>query len=213
MTDHSLPQASEASYLLSNDSSPRGIQVIVPQMAFGCPGRIMAWSGHTLVLTKPNFVDVLTHHVAMQVWRPSPETPGKYTLVGSNRLTFADSELRNGITNIAGVTETAFFSFTNKTVLEEDQIYFQAGDVVGWYVYPQAMSIDVPLSPLYRAPLRSDTVASVVELVAERESPEACTLCNTSRHESINDMVPLISVSFSKWEGPWEWSDRPTRDG
>ena len=124
--------------------------------------------------------------------------------MGSNDLTFADTELRNGITEKTGTNQSAFFSFTNKTVMEDEQIYFMAGDVIGWYVYPIRGSIDPPLSPLYREPIRSDVIASVVNLLIDRASQGSCVQYNENEQlEEIEDVVPMLSVTYSKSASNW----------
>ena len=179
-------------------TNPEGLQVIVPQMTFGCTGRITGWSAHTLAFALPAIIEQLTQIITFQVWRPSDSTPSSYTLVGSNSLRFSGSELANGITAMNSTEQTAFFSFSNKTVAQKNEIYFQPGDVLGWYISPQINTIVPPLKPLFRAPHKTDNL--VVDMFVNGATLESSTLCSVRESfEVYSTVVPLVSVRYRKY--------------
>lgn len=160
----------------TTDQQQQVTQVIVPQMRFRCVGSITGWLAHTLILTKPGFVDILTHTITFQVWRPG--TNNSYMLVGSNKLLFPSGVLRDGITRIRGRTDIAYFSF-NETVPENEQIVFVPGDVIGWFIPKFGVNNFPPLSVLYTdsSPLGGQEEELVTMYALVRET-EPCAVCD-----------------------------------
>ena len=164
-------------------------------MSFSCAGYITGWSAHTLVVTRPFFLDVLTHIITFQVWRPDP-TNRSYSLVGANELAFSGTSIRNNITEIPGRTETAFFSF-EREVEQSEQIYVLPGDVIGWSI-PSISTIS-PLSPLFRDPTPQDCDDRVVDMWYRNSAQQECTMCDYREgSDTVSSKVPLMAVSFSK---------------
>lgn len=185
-------------YPLPNSADSRynslGQQVIVPQLRFSCLGYVSSWSAHALVLTRPNFIESLTHVMLLQVWRPSQGNES-YTRVGYNVLRFQGATLRDGITPDPGTNDTAFFSFTQQ-VPPDQQILVQPGDVVGWFV--PFITPTPPLSPLFRDPILTDTNNVVGDILYQNISQQGCTFCSSNDYGVIPSTVPLVSVTVSK---------------
>ena len=171
-------------------------QVILPGHTFSCLGYVSRWSAHTLVITRPQFEDFLTHVAIMQVWRPGNHGNRTYTKVGLNRLEFQGDALRNGITRIPGETDIAHFSFTYQ-VPPEQQILVQPGDVVGWYVPEQG--INPPLSPLFRDRTETDPDHVATSMLIKNATQAECVFCsNAGDSEVVLETVPLVSATLSK---------------
>lgn len=175
-----------------------GQQVIVPEMRFDCAGFVTGWSAHTAILTAPNFLDLLTHIITFQVWRPD-SSGDSYQLVGSNQISFGATGMelnRNNITALPGRDDMAFFTF-NKVVEQSEQIYFLPGDVVGWFI--PFRTINSPLSPLYRVATPEDNDAAIVDLYHKAASEQQCSFCNVEGSPNfVLNTVPMVAVSSSK---------------
>ena len=188
--------------LVANNST----QVIVPDMQFSCMGYITSWSAHTSILTQMGFVDLLTHTVTFQVWRPDASGQS-YSRVGSNQLEFRGNDLRSGITLIPGTNDTAFFSF-QRDVAQEEQILVQPGDVVGWYI-PYTLTVP-PLSPLFRDRRSSDRENVVVDMMYRVVLQEDCVICGGGGGWDsvvVYDTVALVAPSLSKLVGGWTYGN------
>ena len=198
-TEHLLPRETDGRFFTSSTTSAEGIQVIVPQMRFTCTGRITAWNAHTLINTRPNFIEVLTHHITFQVWRPADSIGSSYSLVGSNELSFKSKDFQDGITPMSSTTQTSFFSFS-KAVEQDTEIYFEPGDVLGWYIGPQYGTISPPLSTLFRGPQMTDKSSSVVDMLVNDAAQEGCSLCSVrDTFEAHYNVVPMVSVTYGKY--------------
>ena len=96
-------------------------QAIIPSYEFTCCGNVTEWG---VDVEQGGGNDDMMYTLNLQVWRPSPTTvdgstgSGQYILVGNNR--FTSISLSN---NVAEVTPSP-----------RDQIQFQSGDVLGFYV-------------------------------------------------------------------------------
>lgn len=167
----------------------------MPEIRFDCVGSVTSWSGHTLVLTRENFLEILTHTITFQVWRPSLDNKS-YTLVGSNHLTFQGQRLSDGIKPIENQSYIAYFSFT-EPVPGGEQVSFIPGDVVGWYYPPANGTNDKPLSILYTNLSQQDNVSTLL-IFSGIGGPHV--LCNV--HESSNSVItsvlPLISAAYGE---------------
>ena len=168
----------------------------MPSMRFTCAGRVTGWGGHTLVITKPNFISFLTHVVTFQVWRPDP-TNKSFSLVGSNHLEFTATTLRANMTTIPGRSDAAFFSF-EQMIDPSEQIFFLPGDVVGWYI--PIVTTTSPLSPLFRDPTPQDCDDAVVDMWYRNSMQHECTYCDfKDGAESVGSTVPLVAVMTGKY--------------
>ena len=123
-----------------------GYLVIVPEMRFNCHGYIRGWSALTQLNSSETVVDNLIHDITFQLWRPSNRGSGIYEFVGSHTLNFEAESLRNGLENDNGKQFFIFISVQQN----EQRLYFQPGDVTGWYIHTKAQSIEIPLSVVYR---------------------------------------------------------------
>ena len=168
----------------------------MPQLRFTCLGYITSWSAHTLVLTRTNFIETLTHVALLQVWRPSSSDNQSYSRVGTNQLTFRGSRLRNGIILDPTTNGTAFFNFT-EPVPPEEQILVQPGDVVGWFV--PVLTPTPPLRPLFRDPAPSEASNAAADILVQNTTQEGCILCGNEDYETIGFTVPLVAATVSKF--------------
>ena len=123
---------------------------------------------------------------------------GGYALVGSNNLIFQGQRLMNGVTQIEGRSDLAYFSFTEEIPASE-QINFIPGDVVGWY-YPSASGNLKPLSVLYDSIPSQEVMDVTMTLLVWNVTDALCTLCDVQ--ESIGDAItsisPLISAAIGE---------------
>ena len=121
-----------------------GYLVIVPEMRFNCHGYIRGW----IALTQLNSSEAVAdnHDITFQLWRPSTEDSEIYDFVGSQTLNFVGGRLQDGLENVNG---KQFFTFTS-IQQNEQRLYFQPGDVIGWYIHTVVQSTDIPLSVVYR---------------------------------------------------------------
>lgn len=164
-------------------------------MRFDCAGFVTGWSAHTTILTASNFLDLLTHTIKFQVWRPDP-SGNSYQLVGSNLIQFtggAGLQLeRNNITTIPGQDDIAFFSF-NQILEQSEWIFFLPGDVVGWFIPYRA--VISPLSPLFRnsTPVGGE---AAIDLLHKETNDQECSVCNIAESaEVVSSAVPLVAVT------------------
>lgn len=169
-----VPDLNQAGRTLEWSSSSR--QVIAPEMRFACHGYVTNWTAHTLILTSLNYVDLLTHTITFQVWRPGAGR-NSYALVGANQLNFAGAELRSGITPIPDVADMAYYSFSRE-VPESERIHVAPGDAIGWFVATR-VATKKPLSVLYSKAVYRDDPESLVTLYSHSEDREACEMCSS----------------------------------
>ena len=175
-----------------------GSQVIVPNKRLNFSGYISGWSAGTLVLTKSNYLELLTHTITFQVWRPSDLSgpASEYILVGSNQINFDfnAANLQDNITHIPGANSTALFYFENVEVPATERIHVISGDVIGWYTPPQLASVMVPLTVLYRNPNSHCTCLMYQYNLIEMP----CTIC--FNHPAKVELLgyPDVSLSYGK---------------
>ena len=111
-------------------------QAIVPAYRFTCSGRVAEWGA----CVQPSGIDEQCY-IQFQVWRPTG-TEGCYELVGYNEPPLDDRQDESGqrglrSTNPPGPeygTLNPVDRCVELTVRENEQIDFQPGDVVGYYV-------------------------------------------------------------------------------
>ncbi len=123
--------------------------VIAPQLRFNCYGYITSWSARTVVDNNPSFLTQLSYQITFTLWRPRNDgSQGNYDLVGRNDLTFELSEDKlTPIDNSSGLVPDRYYYFTfqNKAPLENQNLSFQPGDVVGWNVERVRFGITGPI--------------------------------------------------------------------
>ena len=92
-------------------------QAIVPSYKFQCCGTITEWA---VSIASDGVGNDTMDVLSLQVWRPSPSVneTGCYTLIGNNN--FSSVSLESELTSV--------------TPLPHEQIHFQPGDVLGFYV-------------------------------------------------------------------------------
>ena len=99
------------------------LQAIVPALNFTCTGRVTEWSA-----CMDHGGGNARYFIQFQVWR-STGVQGCYTLVGSNA-----SPLGAGGTVVLSLLLQPTNGCVDLLVAENEQIEFQAGDVIGYYV-------------------------------------------------------------------------------
>ena len=193
-------------YLEPNMTLSVGYQVIVPDMRFDCHGYISGWSALTQLNSNEAAVDNLNHVITFQLWRPSPSDDRVYTFVGSQRLDFVGASLRAGLTVVNG---TQFFRFTSAES-EDERLYFQPGDVVGWYIHTLVQSTERPLTIVYRdlsssseaidPSLQSvDMYSAVVADTSKADTPPPCELSLCSgQFTRISSIIPYVTVDYGE---------------
>ena len=110
-------------------------QAIVPAYRFNCSGRVAEWGA----CVQPGGNDG-EYYIQFQVWRPTgPE--GCYELVGYNEPPVDDTqEKTDSRTDSISLSDIVYGTLSPVdhcvvlTVRENEQIDFQPGDVVGYYV-------------------------------------------------------------------------------
>ena len=182
-----------------------GYQVIVPDMRFDCHGYISGWSALTWLNSNNVAIDNLNHVITFQLWRPSPSDGRVYTFVGSQRLDFIGASLRAGLTVVNG---TQFFRFTSDSAESDDErLYFQPGDVVGWYIHTLVQSTERPLTIVYRDLSRSgdpslqpvDMYTAVVPDTSKANTPPPCELSLCSgQFTRISSVIPYVTVDYGE---------------
>ena len=120
----------------TDDRENDRLQAIVPAYTFQCSGRVTEW--RACVHTSGNTVS--QYYIQFQVWR-STGIEGCYDLVGYNTPLDADmSELSDSVIIIDGEgyllpgRDNAPDRCVVLSVRESQQIEFQPGDVIGYYV-------------------------------------------------------------------------------
>ena len=189
-----------------NASFSVGYQVIVPDMRFDCHGHISRWSALTPLNSNDLAIDNLIHDITFQLWRPSPSDNRVYTFVGSQSLDFLGASLRAGLTVVNG---TQFFRFTSAES-EDERLYFQPGDVVGWYIHTFVQSVERPLTIVYRDLSSSseatdpslqpvDMYTAVVADTSEADTPPPCELSLCSgQFTRISSVIPYVTVDYGE---------------
>ena len=102
-------------------------QAIVPAYRFQCSGRVTEWGA----CVQPGG-DNEEYYIQFQVWRPTG-TEGCYELVGYNEPPVDNTQEGSEVHSANGVLNPVDHCVL-LTVRENEQIDFQLGDVVGYYV-------------------------------------------------------------------------------
>ena len=190
-------------YLVPNETSISiGYLVIVPQMKFGCHGYITRWHARTQLNSVNSAIGALYHDITFQLWRPiySAEDDRVFGFVGSNTFRFIGANLRAGLTVIEGGTQ--FFNLTS-TPTDDKRLFFQPGDVIGWYIHRAYQSVQRPLTIVYRQATGSepgvDMYNTVITDTARADTPPPCdiALCS-SQTTLISSVIPYVTVEYGE---------------
>ena len=190
----------EVDYLVPNASHSFGHLVIVPEMRFECHGYITGWSALTQLDSTEAVLDNLNHDITFQLWRPSARGSGIYEIVWSKTLGFISDTLRAGLFTENGIQ---FFNFTSN----DERLYFQPGDVIGWYIHTLVQSTERPLTIVYRQPSSSnrpglqpvDMYTAMIEDTRRADTPPPCevSLCS-GRLTVIPSVIPYVTVDYGE---------------
>lgn len=194
-------------YLVPDITHGTGYLVIVPQMRFNCHGYITGWSALTRFASTDIAIQYLKHDITFQLWRPrAGSNSAVYDFVGSHHLGFIGNTLRHGTTVVDG---TQFFNFTSAQPQSSSQsrLYFQPGDVVGWYIHTLVQSIDIPLTVVYKDTSRSsvdsslqpvDMYSTVIDNALAHSQPPCELSLHGSRTTRMSSVIPYVNVDYGK---------------
>ena len=191
-------------YIRPQTNRSVGYLVIVPEMRFNCHGYITGWSALTQLNSTERTINNLIHDITFQLWRPSARSSGTYDFIGSQTLEFGAMMLRDGLKTVNG---KQFFNFTS-VGLNEEQLYFQPGDVIGWYIHTIVQSTEIPLTVAYRQSSSSngpdlhrgvDMYTTVITDTyhARTQPPCEVSLCS-DQFTIISSVIPYLTVDYGK---------------
>ena len=132
------------------------------------------------------------------MWRPTGDRT--YKLVGSEKLSFSEQELRAGVlTGQHYDSDLRYFYFAGKSSrgAQQSPIHFQPGDLIGCYIPPLYRTPTPSLSVVYTGANHSDTSGDM--LVTYTSSPNSCQVvdCGDSVDRTVG-VVPQINVGYGK---------------
>ena len=177
-----------------------GYLVIVPQLKFDCHGYITRWHARTWLNSAEEVINNLEHDITFQLWRPNATDDSLYSFVGSNTFAFIGTSLRPGLSE-----DRHYFNLTGSPTNDE-RLYFQPGDVVGWYIHTTIQSTDRPLTIVYRHVTSSDSglqtfdmYSRVITDTAYADTPPPCdvAICS-SQNTLIPSVIPYVTVEYGK---------------
>ena len=172
-------------------------EVLVPQMQFNCHGFITRW--HAQLVNDVSFS--LGHIIFFHVWRPSNNSDGRFSIVGSNIF---DTEPQNSNTRLPTVNSTVgYFSFS-KTPAESDftnnRIYFQPGDILGWLFSSSSFNgRHPPLGIVFRTATNQDSPDAQADMIVRHTNSELCDASDCAGDvQHLQSVVPYVSVEYGK---------------
>ena len=183
--ENGLPDYQRMESGLKSVVFPLQHQAIIPSYKFQCCGTITEWEV-SIASSGSNTMDVLS----LQVWRPSPSVneTGCYNLVGNNN--FSSVSLESELTSV--------------TPLPHEQIHFQPGDVLGFYVengqqveYASGVMMLCDLNEQGDRGYETEEVWYATNLVFSNAKCLAAVGPGRLLDSSTN-VAPIISVSYSK---------------
>ncbi len=121
-------------------SASIGYLVNKPQLRFDCHGYITCWHACTWLGSGESATDHLNHDITFQLWRPNATDNRLYSFVGSNTFQFIGANLRAGLSE-----DRQYFNLTGSQMTNE-RLFFQPGDVIGWYIHTAVQTTDWPLT-------------------------------------------------------------------
>ena len=198
----------DVSYVKPHPILEVGYLVIVPEMMFDCHGYITGWSAVTQFNSSETAISYFGHDITFQLWRPRTRGSGVYNFVGSQVLEFFNTTLRLGLNVTDG---KQFFTF-NESV--KAKLFFQPGDVIGWYVHRDVQRVHRPLSVVFRemtsnsgnsnnpSPQPVDMYSIEIADVSTSTTRPPCEVSldscskNFTRYSSV---IPYVTVNFGKY--------------
>ena len=127
-------------------------QVIIPQYRFNCSGKIRDWSALTVYEITTNYNP--NRNAFFQIWRPTGL--GRYKLVGYDKIHVTAGDLTSSTNGASPGEGLRFYNISsaaekrkmNVEGEENNPLYFQPGDIVGFFV--RSGELTVPLIVTYR---------------------------------------------------------------
>ena len=179
-----------------------GYQVILPGLEFHCYGKVIDWSA--LMVYKYLPTTSLAHGIVFQVWRPNGT--GKYVRVGYDSIiVFRPMPLPNHTAddglmyhNLTKATED--IEGGNPDSQDNQPLYFQPGDVVGFYI--DEFSNNIPLYITYRHSTDNDPPDLVMDMfvTTSTSSLQLCTMNECSQNVSrVKSVIPNIHFTYSQY--------------
>ena len=186
-------QKGDVEYLLPEG----GYQAIIPGMEFTCYGYITSW--RALAVLDERF-SILTHSIYFQVWRPVSETERTYRRVDDDYLLFSPSseELNNLDTETLPESDIAFLTFEAKRGETDRRMYFQPGDIVGFFI-PNFASSVAPLGITFRNASHTTPPDAAVDMYSYTSGQQLCDLSECGQNVTVyRSILPQISVNYGK---------------
>ena len=182
-------------------------QAIVPAYTFQCSGRVTEWRA----CVQPGGFSDERYYIQFQVWRPTG-IDGCYDLVGYN--TPLDDEDSEEFLSPPGDSGDPLHRCVVLPVRESQQIEFQAGDVIGYYVDHFRYNRDQngggiqwieneDVVVYYRDNLPREDIKSQYAIDITNIDPSVCGFpTETSDLHSLSTVAssaPIISISIGKY--------------
>ena len=183
-------------------------QAVVPAYTFQCSGRVTEWRACVL----PGGSRDEQYYIQFQVWR-STGIDGCYDLVGSNSP--LDDEDSEEFLSPPGDSDDPLHRCVVLPVSESQQIEFQPGDVIGYYVDHfrdgqdrnnggiQWIEENDDVVVYYRDNLPREDIKSQYAIGITNMNPSACGFPteNSNLHSlsNIASSAPIISLSIGKY--------------
>ena len=182
-------------YLAVQPGSRLGYQVIIPGMQFNCHGFIQSWSALTILDYR--FI-VLAHHIYFQLWRPTGD--GSYKRFDDDYLEFRPQEVNGAYRPMSQDPDIGFLRFTGKVGEGENRMYFQPGDVVGYFIPHFSQTNIPPLSVTFvNASSEADSASLVVDMYSIASASQLCDMSECGDMVNLHSgVVPHISVQYGK---------------
>ena len=185
-----------------------GYQVILPGFKFHCHGKILQWSA--LTVYRNNSGNSANHLAYFQVWRPNGT--GRYVRVGYDEISVTPTELqpitsarprddRLLFFNLSGLVEDRTEDGTNNMDSEENNpLYFQPGDVVGFNI--QHLGIKRPLYMTHHSPTDEDSEQLAMDLFYTTTTGlyQQCQMSKCSEEVSkLSSVIPHIHFTYGQF--------------
>ena len=183
------------------------LQAIVPAYTFQCSGRVTEWRA----CVQPGGRNDEQYYIQFQVWR-STGIEGCYDLVGSNSP--LDDEDSEEFLSPQGDSDDPLYRCVVLPVRESQQIEFQPGDVIGYYVdhfsrgdggiqwIDDSDEDEGGVLVHYRDSLPREDIKSQYAIGISNINPSACGFpTETSNSYSLSTVAssaPIISLSIGK---------------
>lgn len=183
-------------YLLPRSGPSMGYQAIIPAMRFDCHGYITNWSALFALDTRFTGVSPLSHHMYFQLWRPVvSEREFTYKRVDDDYILFSPKaqELANIESDSVDDPHIGFLQMHPRSGETESRMYFQPGDVVGFFV--PVFSSFAPLGVTFRRAAAGN--ASSVDIYSYKSDVQLCEMSECGQNVSEH-VLPQISVNYGE---------------